>query len=359
MSSVDAPVSPRRSLAGILAAIVFGIALLIAIAEIGLRILMPHWADFDSWRFMRTIQVPGWGSVVKGVPEFDGWFAQNNGDFRAHIRLNAAGLRNPDPLSAANDRVWVIGDSMTFGWGVAQDAMYSSIIAAKSHRPTYNVASPGTNVCGYQALAALMPKGMKPSAVVVGLVLENDVVEYDCPHGKGEQAPPPDTGPVAAPSLMDAKHFLTAHSALYNFLAVSLKRIPAISAALESLGIIKPVQHYRLAVSRDRMQSAVERTADELAFLKGMFPKGTPFAVLIVPARFEIRDGDPAYTTMDRSMHTALKKRGVTFIDVFPAFRAAGFKPTHFAHDGHWSPLGHRIAGEAVAAWLNTALPAQ
>ena len=37
-------------------------------------------------------------------------------------------------------------------------------------------------------------------------------------------------------------------------------------------------------------------------------------------------------------------KLKINTIDPISEFKAAGFKPRHFPHDGHWSPLGHKIA---------------
>ena len=45
-------------------------------------------------------------------------------------------------------------------------------------------------------------------------------------------------------------------------------------------------------------------------------------------------------------------KLKINTIDPISEFKAAGFKPRHFPHDGHWSPLGHKIAGDAVAEWV-------
>ena len=74
----------------------------------------------------------------------------------------------------------MIGDSMTFGWGVEHAEMYSRVLENLLGRPVYNLASPGTDICGYQSMVARMPQSAKPRAVVVGLILENDVREYDC-----------------------------------------------------------------------------------------------------------------------------------------------------------------------------------
>jgi hypothetical protein len=48
----------------------------------------------------------------------------------------------------------------------------------------------------------------------------------------------------------------------------------------------------------------------------------------------------------------ALARHDIAFVDPIEGFKKEGFKATHFAHDGHWSALGHKLAGEALAAWF-------
>ena len=48
----------------------------------------------------------------------------------------------------------------------------------------------------------------------------------------------------------------------------------------------------------------------------------------------------------------AIKAKGIEVIDPYKALKAAGFSAVHFAHDGHWTPLGHEVAASAVAEWL-------
>jgi hypothetical protein len=354
MSSADEKpdAAPRITLAGALLALAFGLVLLVGLAEIGLRLGYPSWREFDSARFMAEVDVPGHGRVDVGRAGFDGWFAQNNGDFRARIRINAFGLRDPEPVAAADGRIWVIGDSMTFGWGVGIDETFSTIIAHESGKPTYNVASPGTNVCGYQALVARMPRAVRPAAAIVGLVLENDMHRYDCARGKARAA---DAARPAGSefSLLAFKQGLMRHSALYNVIALSLKRVPAVTDALMRLGLVAREHAYKPPDTDEKSLDALTTsTVEELAYLRGMLPPGTPFAVLIVPARFEIRSNDDGYRALRQKTVAALAARGIAAIDPIEGFRAAGFTPTHFAHDGHWSPPGHRIAGKEAAKWL-------
>ena len=77
-----------------------------------------------------------------------------------------------------------------------------------------------------------------------------------------------------------------------------------------------------------------------------------PLAVLITPARFEIRDNHLFYSELRERTILELANNNIAVIDPIADFKTAGFKQTHFKHDGHWSPLGHEIAGKAVAQWL-------
>lgn len=339
----DAPKLTRK---GRVIAVGVGFLLFVFAAEGVLRIAMPHWREFYSGWFMQVTDVPNHGTVTTGRPGFDGFFAQNNGDFRVRIQVNDFGLRNPEPATEAGGRVWFVGDSMTFGWGVERNEIYSAVAGRMGKFPTYNVASPGTNVCGYQALVARMPEGALPRAVIVGLILENDITAYDCRKAVREARTAEKT------SAKGLKAFLTRNTALYNFFAVSLKRVGFVRDTLAALGLIAKEHTYSRALSESGMAAATERTAVEIEVIRNALPAGTPFAVLIAPARFEVRDGDAFFRKLRLSMLAALAKRGIPAIDPVKVFTGAGFEPTHFTHDGHWSPLGHKLAGQAAAEWL-------
>ncbi len=335
---------------GRLIAVFIGLMLLLTLAEAASRFVMPRWSEFYSGRFMRAVYDGRFGWFAMGVPGFDGWFAQNNGDFRARIHINDFGLRDNQPISYADGAIWVIGDSMTFGWGVEEDERYSTVVSRLLGQPTYNIASPGTNVCGYRALVSQMPEAVTPTAVIIGLVLENDLMEYDC-AARAASGPPADSE-----RLMGVKIWLTGHSALYNVVAGNLKRVDIIHQALIAIGLANQEQAYKQEFASARVDAVTTSTANELANLRNQLPAGTPYAVLIVPARFEIADGDPPYHHARVALAKSLAEHGIGVIDPFDAFKAAGFKPTHFVHDGHWSPLGHRLAGEAAAEWLRANL---
>lgn len=338
---------------GRLVALLIGAVFLAGASELVVRIVYPSWSEFFAGRFLTVEHVPGYGDVAVGRKGFDGYFSQNNGDFRVHIQINEAGLRDEEPVAAADGRVWIIGDSMAFGWGVERDEMYSSVIAGRLGRPTYNVASPGTNVCGYQALAARMPDNVKPSAVVVGLILENDLQLYDCDAYAKVKRDPNDDG-ATIPSL---KLFLMEYSALYNFFAVALKRVDVFREALTWIGVIERSHAYRNNLEGADIEKITNSTVEQLVRLREMFDPQTPFVVLVAPARFEIADNDPAFRRIRTAIVQSLEAHGLAYVDPFEAFKAAGFHDTHLLHDGHWSARGHEIAGTAVTEWLERNLP--
>ena len=349
----------RRTLAGNLALIVAAVALGLMLIEAASRVLTPQWREFFAGRFMTLESVPNHGRVTVGRAGFDGYFAQNNGDFRVHVAINDFGLRNDEPATAADGRIWVIGDSFTFGWGVESDERMSAVIARQAGPPTYNVASPGTDVCGYQALVARMPAGLETRAVIVGLSLENDVAAYDCRARAAAIERNRDGAPDSAPkkpgsslSLTDIKGFFSRHSALYSVLAVSLKQLDIVNQALIAIGVVAKEHRYKRPFARDQIAAAAQSTARELANLRALFAEGTPFAVALIAARFEVRDADPFYHRLRETVTQELLVKGFAVIDPFDAFKVAGFAPTHFAHDGHWSPLGHKIAGGLAARWV-------
>ena len=339
---------------GLIALVVGGIVAL-ALIETGLRFAMPEWRDFYNARFVRLVAEPGYGVFKTGVPGFDGHFAQNAGDFRHHLRINAFGLRNDEPVEAADGRIWVVGDSMAFGWGVERKETYTAAIAENLGTPTYNVAGPGNNICGYQGLVARMPSNLRPKAVIAGLILENDVSDYDCKKAAKETTELKGLGDEAF-SLEIVKRWLTGHSAFYNFTAVTLKRTNLVKDVLVGLGVVEEAHAYRKTFSWDVITPRIEASVNELAVLRDMFPSDVPFAVLVAPTRFEVMDNDPWFVEFRTRTVAALKNRGMDVIDPVAGFREHDFGATHFLHDGHWTPLGHRIAADAASRWLENRL---
>jgi hypothetical protein len=346
----------KINLGGRLVALIIGIILFIGVSEVALRFIFPSWNEFGQ-RFLKSVSVPGHGVVLIGRPNFDGYFSQNNGDFRSHIRINRVGLRNDEPVESADKRIWVIGDSMAFGWGVDRKNIYTATLARYLGLPTYNVASPGTDLCGYQGLLARMPDKIKPKAVVLGLILENDIRKYDCGLEAERQAANPSKPNVERFSFSKLKRWFTGHLAIYNVLTSSLKRVPVLYNLLVKIGLSEKSHAYRGFINDATFNESVVTTIKEIVNLRKMLPMDVPFVVLVAASRFEIRDDDSFYRKLRLSIISKLETSEIPYVDTLVPFKKVGFESTHFKHDGHWEPLGHDIAGKALAKWFNSNFP--
>ncbi|MDO8607338.1 MAG: hypothetical protein Q7R40_12450 [Phaeospirillum sp.] len=327
-------------------------AVTLAGLEMGLRVAMPGWNEYFSGRFMTQISYPGYPNTSLGRPGFDGYFSQNNGDFRSHIHINEFGLRNDESVAAADGRVWVLGDSFSFGWGVERDETYTALLARFLDRPTYNIASPGSGVCAWQTLTARMPKDARPLAVVVGLTVENRVGPMDCAAEARLAAGAVQEEPRAL-GVTALKMYMTEHLALYNFFTVVLKRIDLAAVVLEKLGVINDARLVDFHnTTPETLMSGLSSTATELVRLRAMLPPDTPFVVAVIPTRFEVRDDLGFHRDLRLGVEAEMAKQGIDYVDMIDVFKAAGHDATSFPHDGHWTPRGHAIAARAIADWM-------
>ncbi len=124
--------SPLRAAAGAVAAVLVGIAFAFALLEAGLRLytaVVPN-ADVEFVRYARLMKAaaPGSGAGFRHAPD-------------TRVRLmgvdvatDARGFRDvPQPAAAAAGgvRLALLGDSVTFGWGVAYGDRFSERLEAR------------------------------------------------------------------------------------------------------------------------------------------------------------------------------------------------------------------------------------
>ncbi len=77
------------------------------------------------------------------------------------------------------------------------------------------------------------------------------------------------------------------------------------------------------------------------------------FGVVLFPFEEQVRGICPA-AAQDR-IHEFLVKKGIPFLDLLEAFRAAGPEPLYLAGDSsHLNKEGHRTAAKAISAWILT-----
>ena len=96
-------------------------------------------------------------------------------------RINSDGFRGDDfDRRSQRQRVVFVGDSYTFGWGVAQDQVLPRAVERELARPpyslridAYNLGVPGYNTVQESYLLAQALDRYSPSAVVLGYVMND------------------------------------------------------------------------------------------------------------------------------------------------------------------------------------------
>lgn len=202
-----------------------------------------------------------------------------------------------------------------------------------------------------------------------------------------EPTAPAADGAGARPGLTPAAAWLKEHSALYRFAAPALASgAPDFARRLAGRGLLErgllradvdsdyiPVAYgvYRDPLSTDWISSATLTGALTSELRAESEALGAPLAAVIVtapeqvyPDRWQRRlEDNPAMAAYswdleqpNRLAAELFQAAGVPYLDLLPTFRAhaeAG-ELLHLRRDGHWTPAGERLAGEAVADFLTS-----
>lgn len=255
-------------------------------------------------------------------------------DFKGtRVRTNAAGFRGPE-LRDGTYRIAAIGDSVMFGWGVAEEETYlrlleRSLAAVRADVEVVNLAVPAYNTVQEVALLERHAAALRPAWVVVGFV-GND---FD---------------PVM--KVFPRTGLLERHSWLYRLMEIRSRGLtPAARAAHRKQAALDAL--HRLGAQ------ARERGFSVAAFL---------YAGLVTGAGERLAREHP-------EVKEACVREGFLVIELRPMLEraiAAGEIESSFdiwlrkekPIDPHPSPLGHRIIArglhEALAARVRGSMPA-
>ena len=271
---------------------------------------------------------------------------KNSGDYDVTVQFNRHGLRDRrDIAQATEEDIVVVGDSFAFGWGVEADERFSRVLEARTGRRVFNVSAPA-DIDGYEKLLDYATaQGAKIGSVVIALNMTDDLQDYDAPKPQPAAAPsatrPPGLG------LRQVKEFLLGNSALYFMVTSLVQRVGWLREILVRTGLIIPLSQ----VSRRDIDTGVIRsTARRLAALARRFD----ITVLVIPNRGlwlgSQRDNE---SRIHDELIAALRAAGLRLIDMRPIQEKDGAPMRyHFVNDGHWRPIGHVLAGEALARQL-------
>ena len=352
--------SPKGRVRGVLRAMLHRLGLVlfgVLLAALALEVVLRVW---DA--------VPEVGSPLYGFHDTDadlGWAGKPNVRLRYHrpefdtlVELDAAGWRKPQPSVPADPmhRVLVLGDSYTWGWGVAQGELFTDRLQVQL-APTVAVYNRGVIGFGTAQEYLLLKRELAAHRydTVVLMFYLNDIA--DNIDGKDGHRPYFDLlngglVPRNQPTLArtsPVRLFFRDHSRAYMFLEFEIGMLKR-----RFKGEAEDEREYKEVAAIDFHDlPGYEVTARLLGEMNRLVrAHGARFFLVYIPHRSEVEHatGYPYARAVRAMIDDIAQREGITVIDLRGPFRAhAEAKQTLvYPIDGHWTPAGHQLAATVL-----------
>jgi lysophospholipase L1-like esterase len=338
--------------------------LLLVALELGLR---AFWGGFylkGDRAYVEPSATRGWANTpsttaVYGEPEF-----------HFDVKHNALGFRGAEVPAAKPPgklRVLVLGDSFTYGIGVADDQTFSARLEALD--PRFEVLNSGVNGYGTaQELLLLRDQGMalRPDVVLVVFFWNDLANNYmrDFPRFRlqdGELIWPEPIAVEKASVRPEQRRTWLRHSRVYRFVSDRLKIVGYRLKLL--LGI--PLESREFVNLGDR-EAAWQLTSALLRELRDRAASiGAQTLVASMPDQVQIETGvtvlglEPEEYDVQARLRESCAALGISFLDLIPALQAglpAG-EPLYYPKDRHLREPGHALVAQALARELDRLAP--
>lgn len=268
------------------------------------------------------------------------------------VEIGAQGFRSEVvavPKPEGTFRILNLGDSVAFGWEVAQSETYGKLLEAQLNESGGNVRvevlNAGVPTWNMETERNfLLQKGLsyEPDLIILAFSILNDV------YGTGVAL-------EENPGLMD---WLRDETYLWPFLTTELRFLMARQAGPEAIPVLNPpkdpVSYFPLRTSHQ----VYDRT---WGFIEDMAGEGTPILLVLFPTAFQLNSvGHP--DTPQQAL-TERAAGALTVLDLLPIYRAACAEAGPDACEGyenhifadvwmHPNPLGHEIAAREILKLL-------
>lgn len=326
---------PRLTLTMI---VVVGLVVVLSLAELFARVLLPQWAPITGervtyWRYDATL---GWAH------EPGHYGRLKHPDFDIDVRINSHGMRDDEyPVErTGRRRMMVLGDSFGWGFGVEHRERFSEIIERR--RPGWEVIN--ASVSGYgtdQELLYLREQGLefRPDVVLL-LFHENDFennarsVEYWYPKPRFVLG---DDGLELRNTPVPESTFKQRCNRFFYGRTYVLGRIYAAVGALT-----RELRRPNWSGGGTATDDGGEITA---AILAAMSDDCRHAGARLVIASV------PGSALLPERLGAIAETIGAPYLPLDAAF---GDAEVTFEHDGHWTSQGHEIAAGAIESFLES-----
>jgi hypothetical protein len=284
------------------------------------------------------------------------------GPLHVPVKINSVGFRDTEHAKdkpAGTIRILGLGDSFTFGWGVALEQTFLKQLEQSLHqaaaRPveTFNVAVPGWGLNHYYIALKEFGLGYRPDLVVVGYWTD----DLDGPPAEKLGAVPDAAweGERRAPH----RGGVMSHLRIFNFfyhLADDIKyrnrskRIPYLHDLQARRSEWTTRAHHLI------FDPGPEATAtyggqlhDHLFRIQRLATdNGAAVVVVLIPDYSQLFH--PEFQHINRVLKATAQELGITFIDMTPIYEATEeTRPNYFwPLDGHTNAVGHKAIADAL-----------
>lgn len=258
-------------------------------------------------------------------------------------RINGDGFRGPtlQPRRPGVSRVAVLGDSIVFGYWVAEsDAFPAQLGAILGPRvETLNLGVPGYNLDQEVENLRNRVDALHPDVVVFGFCL-NDLeglvsFEYGLTKARREAR----SGP---------RHALESLLSVSRFAAWIEYRLTERDARAEFARARNPFGGELYKATPETLDAHLDASFTALAGV--VKPRGIAAAIAIFPILGNKFENYP-YQDLHARIARAAERAGLLAVDLLPCFASYGFRDVR-VDVVHPNPMGHRIAAHAAADGL-------
>jgi len=270
------------------------------------------------------------------------------------VTLNRLGYRGrelPPRREAGPTRVVVLGDSIAFGYGVADEQTFTHLLDARDN----GIAAANMGVQGFgpgQELLVLQHEGLRsdPDVVVLAVCLRNDFADAVLPVALYNGVNPRpryrlvgdelvlDDSAVRLSAPARVVSWLSDHSHLYNRLSALLAARPEPSEESWRVRKSDALSDIDYAL---RVSVTLVLEMQRLCRVRG---------VQLLVATFPGEHAYEAEPELHRRFHAALRNAGVPTLALREELRARGLGASDVTLDetGHLAPAGHRATADVL-----------
>lgn len=338
------------------------IIIFFAFSEIVIRIAAPQRGD----RAERVSEMPKesiyYDNIfgIKLKPDFEG--VSETPEFRMVFRTNSEGLRD-DNYGAKEEgayRIFCLGDSMTFGYGVAEDKTFARLLSkdlagiTDKKLEVINGGIPGYDIDRYGLVFKEIGLPYHPDLLITFFTITND---FGNELRKGKSVPIQGESRHFF-SLRDVKKFFLAHSHLYAWIRNRLNSLSFLNVMLIKLSV-REIGDIYLRDYSDTMRSKVERARNILKDIYGEARmNGCGMFVVAIPDSRQLSKGlryNSSYWDMDKPnevLKSILADIGIPYFDLLQIFKQENGEKFYYKVDGHLNSEGHSEVAKLVAAYI-------